>query len=575
MGETFGYEIPVEDGTYTLKLHFAEIYWQKAGKRVFSVDIENGQGGLVDYDIYADVGKDAATIKTFEAIDITDGALSVNFTTSKDNAKISAIEVLTESTTPEAILAASPATLDFGSQDVGTTTTDLVTIDNSGALDATAVDVSLTGSEASEFSFVSSCDATIAAGGQCTVEVNFQPTMGGTASAELEIGYQSDGTAKTLSVALSGEGVVPEYSLTTTVDGNGTVSRSPDQQTYPSGTDVTLTATSETGWVFTGWSGDVSSTSNPISVSITENTSILASFVELPTTEAFTSIVTVTDSASHTQSLTWGTDASATDGFDAGLDHRAPPPPPPGAFDARLTGSAAGDLYADIRPPSTAPGQIQWTLELQADGTHPLHLNWDPTLLPAGDFTLTGTVSGTAVSTNLKSQSEVAIAPSSGELVTLQLTMNVPDPASITTYGQSLFADWSFAGLPLDVGFGDVNLHYPGVEAESVFGFDGSYYTAGRMQLGQAYWLLSAEATTQNINGYSASEVALSLKAGWNAVSGPSCDVPLPLGTTADPDGIVNTIKTFNGGGLRRRHRRHSSRTRILGTCERKRHGFS
>jgi len=143
----------------------------------------------------------------------------------------------------------------------------------------------------------------------------------------------------------------------------------------------------------------------------------------------------------------------------------------------------------------------------------------------------------------------VEIAPSSGELVTLQLTMNVPDPASITTYDQSLFADWSFAGLPLDVGFGDVNMHYPGVEAESVFGFDGSYYTAGRMQLGQAYWLLSADATTQNINGYPASEVALSLKAGWNAVSGPSCDVPLPLDTTADPDNIVNTIKTFNGGG--------------------------
>lgn len=40
---------------YTLALHFAELYFDKSGNRVFTV-IVNGNAALTDYDIVADAG---------------------------------------------------------------------------------------------------------------------------------------------------------------------------------------------------------------------------------------------------------------------------------------------------------------------------------------------------------------------------------------------------------------------------------------------------------------------------------------------------------------------------------------
>ncbi|MEM1095817.1 MAG: malectin domain-containing carbohydrate-binding protein [Bacteroidota bacterium] len=93
-GKTFSYEIPVESGmTYDVKLHFAEIYWKQSNKRIFSVDVE-GQGGLTNYDIFDEVGSMTAVVKSFEDVAVRDGALTLSFTTGKDNAKVSAIEVV-------------------------------------------------------------------------------------------------------------------------------------------------------------------------------------------------------------------------------------------------------------------------------------------------------------------------------------------------------------------------------------------------------------------------------------------------------------------------------------------------
>ena len=96
----FSYDIGVENGTYEVTLHFAEIYWDDdnvregsgpEGDRVFDVDIE-GTEVLSNYDIVADVGTDTAVQKTFSTT-VSDGQLNVTFTTEADNAKLSAIEV--------------------------------------------------------------------------------------------------------------------------------------------------------------------------------------------------------------------------------------------------------------------------------------------------------------------------------------------------------------------------------------------------------------------------------------------------------------------------------------------------
>jgi uncharacterized repeat protein (TIGR02543 family) len=69
----------------------------------------------------------------------------------------------------------------------------------------------------------------------------------------------------------------PTYTLTTSAT-NGSVTKSPDADSYSANRVVTLTAVPSAGYVFTGWSGDAAGTTNPLSVSMLANKSITANF---------------------------------------------------------------------------------------------------------------------------------------------------------------------------------------------------------------------------------------------------------------------------------------------------------
>ena len=71
---------------------------------------------------------------------------------------------------------------------------------------------------------------------------------------------------------------VGTYVLTVNVTGSGTVAVSPNQPTYAYGTTVTLTATPATGYSFTGWSGDLTGTTNPATITMTGNKTVTATF---------------------------------------------------------------------------------------------------------------------------------------------------------------------------------------------------------------------------------------------------------------------------------------------------------
>ncbi|MFN8589699.1 MAG: SdrD B-like domain-containing protein [Candidatus Eisenbacteria bacterium] len=68
------------------------------------------------------------------------------------------------------------------------------------------------------------------------------------------------------------------YTLTVNVVGSGTVAKSPDQATYTHGTAVQLTATPTPPFVFAGWSGDTTGTTNPVTIAMTGNKTITATF---------------------------------------------------------------------------------------------------------------------------------------------------------------------------------------------------------------------------------------------------------------------------------------------------------
>jgi len=67
-------------------------------------------------------------------------------------------------------------------------------------------------------------------------------------------------------------------SLITGVMGNGVIGISPQQASYDPGTSVTLSATAVPGWEFVGWSGTVTSTENPLVITMNKNMSILGTF---------------------------------------------------------------------------------------------------------------------------------------------------------------------------------------------------------------------------------------------------------------------------------------------------------
>jgi uncharacterized repeat protein (TIGR02543 family) len=60
---------------------------------------------------------------------------------------------------------------------------------------------------------------------------------------------------------------------------HGTVTKSPAQAVYYYGDTVQLTAKAISGWMFDSWSGDVSGTANPVSVTMDGNKSITANYV--------------------------------------------------------------------------------------------------------------------------------------------------------------------------------------------------------------------------------------------------------------------------------------------------------
>ena len=90
----FSYAIPApKAGVYTVRLHFAEIYFTANGKRIFDVNIEGGVVEVDDFDIHAAVGAKTAAVRTFTPT-VTDGTLDLVFTATVNQPKISAIEVV-------------------------------------------------------------------------------------------------------------------------------------------------------------------------------------------------------------------------------------------------------------------------------------------------------------------------------------------------------------------------------------------------------------------------------------------------------------------------------------------------
>ncbi len=106
----FTYAIPVANGTYDVRMHFAELYYGTAvsgcaGKRIFSMDVLNTtlSPDIKNLDICATVGVRTALVRTVSGVSVTNGTLSIKSVYgSVDDPEITAIEVVPASTGPAA-----------------------------------------------------------------------------------------------------------------------------------------------------------------------------------------------------------------------------------------------------------------------------------------------------------------------------------------------------------------------------------------------------------------------------------------------------------------------------------------
>jgi hypothetical protein len=100
------YNFEVAEGSYLVKLHFAEIAFSEAGARVFDVNI-NGAAVISGLDLIQTAGQGVAVVKEF-TVNSLNGAVKIDFINSVQNAKISAIEVLPASPVSNHLVKQSP-----------------------------------------------------------------------------------------------------------------------------------------------------------------------------------------------------------------------------------------------------------------------------------------------------------------------------------------------------------------------------------------------------------------------------------------------------------------------------------
>jgi len=175
----------------------------------------------------------------------------------------------------------APPSLSFGNQLVGTTSTSqTVTLTNSGTATLNISGVTLNSTNGAGFSRTNHCAATLGAGLSCTIDVTFTPIAAGSRTATLSISSDAPGSPHT--VSLTGTGT--DFSL-------GVSSGSSTSATVNAG----QTATFNLQLAPTGFSGNVSLT-------CTENISaatcsVLPTSVTLDGTNAAPFTVTVTTTA--------------------------------------------------------------------------------------------------------------------------------------------------------------------------------------------------------------------------------------------------------------------------------------
>ena len=122
------------------------------------------------------------------------------------------------STTPaaEPSVTFSSTSLTFSSQQVGSSSSSQsVTLTNSGNATLMISGVSTTGTDASDFAQTNTCGSSVNAGANCTIAVTFKPTASGSRTASVSVADNATGSPQTVSLSGTGSGTAGSGGVST------------------------------------------------------------------------------------------------------------------------------------------------------------------------------------------------------------------------------------------------------------------------------------------------------------------------------------------------------------------------
>ncbi len=191
------------------------------------------------------------------------------------------------------------------------------------------------------------------------------------------------------------------YTLTVNIVGNGSVTKTPDQTSYAAGTTVQLTAVPGSGATFVGWSGAVTGTNNPVTITMDSNKTVTATFT-----------------GGQTQTYTLTVNVSPT---GAGTVTKTP----------NQTSYTAGTQVTLTATPASGYAFVNWTEGTQVLGTNAtlsITMNANRTItanfqqLQAGQYTVTILITPAGAGTVTKTPNQTSYT--AGTQVTLTATPN-------------------------------------------------------------------------------------------------------------------------------------------------------
>jgi uncharacterized repeat protein (TIGR02543 family) len=187
-------------------------------------------------------------------------------------------------------LSFNPTLLHANSVSEGTIFTGYTTFFNAGTINNTA------GTIINVYGLIVGAGGVTNPGTLISLSFTAQAASGTTAIGLFDVGITND-TAYVPITVTNGTVILREFTLTISLDGSGTVTKNPNQATYPYGTVVQLTAVANTGWVFSSWTGNLSGSTNPASITMNGNKSVTAHF----TANQYTLTITTDGSGSVTK----------------------------------------------------------------------------------------------------------------------------------------------------------------------------------------------------------------------------------------------------------------------------------